>query len=176
MKTKLLITLLMMFAVAGINAQDCGTLMLQDTFPDDGAIPGEWTEYNTSGQVTVEGGRLKFDLTADIPSAYRSFDAQSNNLTFSFDVESTRNWVKAKVNLLSSDGKYITGLMIGNDGVKNIQYATALDASSLPGSYTGKLINGNYNKNTTIIKKETPFVSIHRDLLNINFCKVRSRL
>ncbi len=165
MKTKLLITLLMFFAFAGINAQDCGTLMLQDTFPDDGAIPAEWTEYNTSGQVTVEGGRLKFDLTADIPSAYRSFDAQSNNLTFSFDVESTRNWVKARVNLLSSDGKYITGLMIGNDGIKNIQYATALDASSLPGSYTGKLINGNYNKNTTY----TVSVSVNFEKQTLDF-------
>jgi len=148
MKPKLLLLSLFLGAFALMFAQDCGTIVFQDTF-DEEQLPAAWTELNTSGQVSVEDGRLKFDFTSSLPGASRTFDPETKNLSFSFDVSSSRNWVKTKVDLRSSTGAYITGLIIGNDGVKNIQYATSLDASGLPSGYTGALIDGTYGSNTT---------------------------
>ncbi len=140
-----------LFALA-IHAQSqdtrCGTVF-NDGFDQDGALPEAWSEYNTSGQVTVEGGRLKFDFTPEHPSAYRTFEAVSKDFAYSFDVESTRNWVTAKMHLISSSGKYLASIVFGNDGVKNIQYATALDDTHKPGTYTGGLIDGSYNKDVS---------------------------
>lgn len=148
MRAKLLFLAMTLIVSTTLSAQNCGTAIFIDEFNTAGSIPTEWTEFNTSGQVTVEGGLLKFDYTANQPAAYRSFTPETENVSVSFDVKSTRNWVKCKVNLYSSTGKYITGLMIGNDGTKNIQYATSLDGSGLPTSYTGALLDGNYSSNT----------------------------
>lgn len=130
------------------DAQTCETEIFKDEFSVDGSLPSEWAEYNTSGQVTVDGDRLELDYTADKPSAYRTFTPTSNKVTVSFDVSSTRNWVKAKLNLVSSSGECITGLIIGNDGEKNIKYALTKDASGFPSTYGGALLDGTYASNT----------------------------
>ncbi len=148
LKTNLVIALLCSGLLIFAEDQPCGSVFF-DAFDTDGAAPEVWTEYNTSGQVTVEGGRLKFDYTPDHPSAYRTFEVVSKDFAYSFDVESTRNWVTAKMHLMSSSGKYLASIVFGNDGVKNIQYATALDDMNKPGTYAGGLIDGSYNKDVS---------------------------
>ncbi len=148
MKTKTTFILAMLLSIYSIaNAQNCGTNIFTDTFDGTGDLPTGWTEYNTSGQVSVEDGQLKLDFTADKPSVYRTFDAETGYLTLSFDVQSTRNWVVAKMHLTSSSGKYITSLVFGNNGTKNIQYATALEGG-VPTAYDGALLDASYGSNT----------------------------
>ncbi|WP_430931141.1 glycosyl hydrolase [Saccharicrinis sp. 156] len=165
--TTIFITLFLLIA-SNLLAQtvSCESVFY-DSFSEDGALPAAWTEYNTNGQVTVVDGSLEFDYTASLPSAYRTFDAETQNLSISFDVSSTRNWAKCKLNIRSSFGQYITGLIIGNDGIKNIQYATALDASNNPTSYAGSLLDGVYSKNTIysvsiVINFETKTLSFYQ--------------
>ncbi|MGQ1784487.1 MULTISPECIES: glycosyl hydrolase [unclassified Saccharicrinis] len=150
MKSKSILILTILISILSMaDAQTCGTNIFIDEFSTDGSLPSEWTEFNTSGQVTVDGAQLKFDYTADQPGAYRTFTPVSEEVTVSFDVESTRNWVKCRFDILSSDDKYVTSIMIGNDGVGNIQYATSLDASHSPTSFSGSLVDGSYAKNYT---------------------------
>lgn len=148
MKFRSLLLFVIVFSMSLIAQAETCESVINDTFDTDGAIPTEWSEYNTTGQVTVDGGFLKFDFTADKPAAYRTFIPVIGDFKFAFDVKSTRNWVKCRVNLMSTSGKYLTSLMIGNDGAKNIQYATTIDATAGPGTYTGSMIDGNYAANT----------------------------
>jgi hypothetical protein len=134
------------FRLAG--ASDIDSIIFMDTFDVDGSLPIEWTEYNTSGQVTVVDGELQFDYSSDHSSAYRVFEADSGLLTFSFDVESTRNHVTTKMHLISSTGQYIASLVFGNADTFNIQYATSMEDDE-PSDFAGALINGDYAKNTT---------------------------
>ncbi|MCG8578986.1 MAG: glycosyl hydrolase [Bacteroidales bacterium] len=144
----ILCTLILCFTQLHSQSAPCGQVF-NDNFDSDGALPVEWTEYNTSGQVSISGSRLQFDYTDAIPSAYRNFIAVDENYTYTFEVESTRNWVKAKMHLVSSSGKYLTSLVFGNNEQKNIQYATGLDLFGNPDNYSDNLITGNYDKNVS---------------------------
>ncbi len=147
MITKSLIIISILWSISSYtNAQTCGTNIFIDEFSTDGSLPSEWTEFNTSGRVTVDAGRLKFDYTADQPGAYRTFTPVSEKVTLSFNEESTRNWVKCRFDILSADGKFLASIIFGNDGAGSVQYATSLDATNTPTSFTGTLIDGVYQK------------------------------
>ncbi len=146
-KTTTTIITILFASVFWCNAQNCGTTIFIDEFNTDGSLPVEWTEFNTNGRVTVDGGRLKFDYTADQPGAYRTFTPVSENVSLSFTEESTRNWVKCRFDILSSDNKYLASIIFGNDGAGTVQYALSLDASNTPTSFTGALVDGAYQKN-----------------------------
>ncbi|MGQ1784483.1 MULTISPECIES: NPCBM/NEW2 domain-containing protein [unclassified Saccharicrinis] len=128
------------------QAQNCGDI-INDTFDNDGTLPTQWTEYNTSGQVTVSGAEMVFDYTSAKPSAYRTFNAVNGKCYYSFKIKSQRNWFKAKMNLEAGNGDLITSILFGNDGKKDILYATDLDASNNPTSYVGAL-DASFSSNT----------------------------
>ncbi len=139
MKKKIYLAMLSyMLGLIFIQAQTCGEI-INDTFDSDGALPSGWTEYNTSGQVTVSNGEMVFDYTSAKPSANRTFSAVSGEFNYSFKVKSQKNWIKATMNLTSANGDLISSIIFGNNGSKNILYATALDASNNPTSYVGTL-------------------------------------
>lgn len=126
MKLKITIIITLLFCINNFAQTDpCGSI-INDTFDTDGALPSEWTEYNTSGRVTVDAGRLKFDHNITMPSAYRTLDPVSNDVSFSFDVTATRNSVDCRVDLISSTGKYISTIAIGI-GAASIKYATTIE-------------------------------------------------
>lgn len=138
MKTKLLYLFILLISTSGFaQSGTCGNIV-DDQFNTNGAIPSEWTEYNTSGKVTVVDGRLKFNLQSDTPSAYRSFTPVSNDLSLSFDVEGSRNTMNYQIDLVSSEGKFISSIALGK-GTSDIKYATSMEGVS-PSSYIAGVI------------------------------------
>jgi len=125
----------------------CGSL-IYDNFDAVVSLPNEWTEYNSSGQVTIDGKRLKLDYTTIQPAVYRDLAPVSDNFLYAFDVESTRNWVDCKMHLISSAGKYLASYTFGSTGIRNILYATTMN-EGIPEGYTGNLLTESYNSNTT---------------------------
>lgn len=123
----------------------CGTVV-NDTFDNSGTLPSEWTEYNTSGNFTVDSGQLIINHNTSKPSAYRDFTAISENVTFNFDVSSTKNYVRCQVNLMSSTGQYVASIDIGAKST-SIKYATSLSSGS-PSGYTDASPKVEFFKNT----------------------------
>ncbi|SFB87536.1 Por secretion system C-terminal sorting domain-containing protein [Algibacter lectus] len=150
-KTILLITLLYGVFIYGQDVV-CGTIF-NETFDVDGAIASHWEEYNTSGRVTVEGGRLKFNHNIEMPSAFRNFSPTSSNSTFSFDVSATRASVNCQVHLVSSSGKYLSSVALGI-GTANIKHATSME-DGVPSGFVASdpAVGFPSNKNFTISTK-----------------------
>lgn len=133
MKTKLAYVAILFFAFNSFSqTSPCGTIV-DDTFDEAGALPNGWTEYNTSGRVTVEAGKLKFNHNTTQPSAYRTFSPSSSDATFSFDVSASRNSVNCQIHLMSSTGKYLSSIAVGI-GTATIKYATAI-TGGVPSSF-----------------------------------------
>jgi len=132
MKTYLLSIGLVLSLVFNLQAQmtPCDNVVY-DTFDTDGALPSDWTEYNTSGRVTVVDGVLTFNHNSSKPSVYRTFDAVSENVTFTFDVKASRNSVTCPISLVSSTGEYIAAFVVAT----SLQYASEI-SDNVPGSYT----------------------------------------
>ena len=136
---KSLLLFIMAFTmVLNLHSQaTCGPVFT-DTFDDDGALPTEWTEYSTSGSVSVVSGALTFNLVSNTPSAYRAFTAVSNNCSCSFDVEGSRTTMNFQMDFVSADGKYIASIALGK-GTTDIKYSTAM-VSEVPGTYIAGVI------------------------------------
>ncbi|MFB9052750.1 glycosyl hydrolase [Formosa undariae] len=114
-----------LFTLCGFSQTDpCGTIV-NNTFDETGVFPNNWTEYNTSGRVTVEDGRLKFDHNIDMPSVYHTFTPTATNSAFSFDISASRNSVNCQIHLMSSTGKYLSSIAVGI-GPATIKYATSM--------------------------------------------------
>ena len=125
MKTKFTYLIVLLFTIHNFAQTNSCTTIVNDTFDQAGTLPNGWTEYNTSGRVTVEAGSLKFEHNTTRPSAYRTFEAVSNNAVFSFDVSSSRNSVNCQIHLVSSSGKYLSSISIGVQ-TASIKYATSI--------------------------------------------------
>lgn len=146
MKNFQILLIAILFSFYGFSQTDpCGSL-LNDTFDVDGALPSEWTEYNTSGRVTVNAGRLKFDHNTTMPSAYRTFDPITSKSTFSFDVTATRAAVDCRVHLVSSTGKHLSSIALGI-GDATIKYATAIE-DGVPSGFTSATPYVSFPNNT----------------------------
>ena len=115
----------------------CGAIV-DNNFDTDTALPDGWTEYSTSGSVTVVNDYLKFNLAQNTPSAYRTFTEVSNNSSLSFDVQGSRTTMNFQMDLVSSDGKYIASIALGK-GTTDIKYSTAM-VSAIPGTYIAGVI------------------------------------
>ena len=138
MKIKLLCIIVLLFSINTFSqTNDCGKVV-DDTFDTSGALPADWTEYSTSGKVTVVDGKLKFNLKNDTPSAYRIFAPVSNDLSVSFDVEGSRTTMNFQLDFVSSDGKYIASIALGK-GTTDVKYATDM-VSTIPGTYIAGVI------------------------------------
>lgn len=125
----------------------CG-LIIEDTFDSGTTASNNWTEYSTSGKVTIVDGKLKFDLNSDTPSAYRTFTPVANNLSLSFDVEGSRNTMNYQIDLISSTGKFITSIALGK-ATSDIKYATSM-GNAIPSDYIAGVIGtAKFAKNTT---------------------------
>lgn len=164
MKLKLLFVIAL-FSALNIFAQtsSCGKVV-EDTFDGAGAIPSEWTEYSTSGSVTVVNDYLKFNLVQNTPSAYRIFTAVSNNCSCSFDVQGSRTTMNFQMDLVSSDGKYIASIALGK-GTTDIKYSTAM-VNAIPGTYIAGVIG-----TTKFAKNKNYSLSMYIDFDNqtVNF-------
>jgi len=138
MKIKLLYIFVLFFTINTFSqASTCGKVV-EDTFDTAGALPDGWTEYSTSGNVTVVNEYLKFNLAQNTPSAYRTFTPVTNNSSCSFDVQGSRNTMNFQMDLVSSDGKYIASIALGK-GTGDIKYSTAM-VNEVPGTYTAGVI------------------------------------
>ena len=138
MKLKLLYAIAFIFAINAFSqTTDCGSVV-DDTFDTAGALPGSWTEYSTTGKVTVVDGKLKFNLKDDTPSAYRIFTPVSNNSSCSFDVQGSRTTMNFQMDFVSSDGKYIASIALGK-ATTDIKYSTEM-VSAIPGTYIAGVI------------------------------------
>jgi hypothetical protein len=147
MKMKLLYAIALLFAINNFaQTNSCGT-SVNETFDVAGPLPVGWTEYNTSGRVTVEGGKLKFNHNASMPSVYHTFDPTSNNASFSFDVSATRNSVNCQIHLISSTGKYLSSTAVGI-GPATIKYATTMQGGA-PSTFVPGTPEGSFKTNTT---------------------------
>jgi hypothetical protein len=134
MKLKFLYLIAFLFATNNYGQTDsCGSVV-SDTFEDGTAQSIGWVEYNTSGQVTVNEGKLKFDHNTTKPSAHRSFDAVSSNAKFSFEVSTSRNSVNCQIHLVSSTGKYLSSIAVGVQ-TASIKYATSV-TNGIPSGFT----------------------------------------
>ena len=147
MKLKLLFVYFVLIS-ATIQAENTTcSVVFNDTFDESGSLPSEWTEYNTIDSITVVDGYMKFNHSAEMPSAYRTFDPVSNDFSFSFDVEASRNSAQCLVNILSSDGKYIASIDLGCTNAY-VKYATSMSGDTVPGDYTDGVIDGRFKTNT----------------------------
>ncbi len=144
---RILLLLSLAFLNLHLFSQGCGEV-IYDTFDDNGDLPAEWVEYNTSGQVSVSNGRMVFDFTSSNPSAYRRVNNLSGEFSYSLTVESQKNWINVKLNLTASNGDLLTGMVFGNGGAKNIMYATNVDASNNPATFIG-LLDEAFSSNTS---------------------------
>ncbi|MFB9056111.1 glycosyl hydrolase [Mariniflexile ostreae] len=132
-KTLLFISILLLSLTSYAQTTACGSIV-NDTFNTTNTLPTEWTEYNTSGRVTVDNGKLKFDHNAIQPSGYRTFTPVADNSLFSFEVSASRASVNCQVHLISSTGKYISSIALGN-GPATIKFATAMN-NDIPSNFT----------------------------------------
>ncbi|KGL58895.1 glycosyl hydrolase [Polaribacter sp. Hel1_85] len=168
------------------QTNDCGTI-INETFDGTGALPSNWTEYNTSGQVTLDSDRLKFDHNSTMPSAYTTFTPTSENSSFSFDVSATRTAVNCQVHLLSSTGEYISSVALGK-GNATIKFATTMESDVPSGFIEGVPVvsfpsNTNFTISTQIdftsktvdfyidgvlVKVDTPFLEDAGDAAKID--------
>ena len=143
---KLLYAIALLFAINNFaQTNSCGT-SVNETFDVAGPLPVGWTEYNTSGRVTVEGGKLKFNHNASMPSVYHTFDPTSSDATFSFDVSASRNSVNCQIHLISSTGKYLASTAVGI-GPATIKYATTMEGG-VPGTFVTGTPAGSFPTNT----------------------------
>ena len=135
MKFRLLFLAALLTFVVALQAQmtSCD-MVLYDAFDTNGSLPNEWTEYNTSGDITVVNGALQFSHSATKPSAYRTFTPITEDVTFSFDVSASRTSVNCQINLMSSTGAYLSTFVIGS-GAATIKYASAM-SNGVPGGFT----------------------------------------
>jgi acetyl esterase/lipase len=134
MRTKFTYLIAFLFAINNFAQTNPCITIVNDTFDEAGALPSDWTEYNTSGRVTVEAGKLKFEHNTTRPSVYRTFTPTSNNSTFSFDVSSSRNSVNCQIHLVSSTGKYLSSMSVGVQSA-SIKYATSI-LNGVPSGFT----------------------------------------
>ncbi|MEO9570138.1 MAG: alpha/beta hydrolase fold domain-containing protein [Polaribacter sp.] len=146
MKTKLIYLIALLFTINNFAQSNCGEL-INDTFDGSGALPTEWTEYNTSGRVTVSNDRLKFDHNTTKPSAFRTFTPITQNSLFSFDVSASRSSVNCQIHLLSSTGKYISSIAVGVQ-TASIKYATSI-SNGVSGGFTDAVPATGLKTNTT---------------------------
>ncbi|MEP5341599.1 MAG: alpha/beta hydrolase fold domain-containing protein [Algibacter sp.] len=146
MKTKFTYLIALLFTINNFAQSNCGEL-INDTFDGSGALPTEWTEYNTSGRVTVSSGRLKFDHNTTKPSAFRTFTPITQNSLFSFDVSASRNSVNCQIHLLSSTGKHLSSIAVGVQ-TASIKYATSI-SNGVPGGFTDAVPTTGLKTNTT---------------------------
>ena len=147
MKIKSILLFLIVFSMSLIaQTVPCGTV-INDTFDGDGAIPIEWTEYNTTGRVTVADGHMKFDHNTSQPSVYRTFSPVNDQILFSFDVEASRNTATCLVDLLSSEGEYIASVDVGG-GSAYVNYATSMSGDTIPTGYIDGVVEGRFQKDT----------------------------
>ena len=138
MKIKLLCIVVLFFTMNIFSqTNNCGNVV-DDMFDTAGALPAGWTEYSTSGSVTVVNDYLKFNLVSNTPSAYRTFTPVSNNNSCSFDVQGSRTTMNFQMDLVSSDGKYIASIALGK-ATTDIKYATAM-VEEIPGNYIAGVI------------------------------------
>ncbi|WP_139956477.1 glycosyl hydrolase [Flavicella sediminum] len=146
MKLNYTYILALFFAINSFaQSSSCGKAV-DDTF-EEGTIQSiGWTEYNTSGRVTVEGGRLKFNHNTTMPSAFRTFSPTSDNSSFSFDVTATRNTVNCQIDLISSTGKYLASTVVGK-ATPSIKYSTTMENGN-PGGFIQGTPFENFLKNT----------------------------
>ncbi len=133
MKTKITFIFFLLFTLTYFaQTNPCGTVV-NDTFIGTGALPSEWTEYNTSGSVTVTDGKLKFEHSNQKPAAYRTITPITSNANFSFEVNASRNSVNCQIHLVSSTGKHLTTISVGK-GTASIKIATAME-NGVPGGF-----------------------------------------
>lgn len=138
MKLKFFYVIAFLFAINSFaQTTSCGNV-INDTFDVAGALPDDWTEYSTTGKVTVVDGKLKFNLKDDTPSAYRTFTPVSNDVSVSFDVEGSRTTMNFQLDLVSSDGKYIASIALGK-GTTDVKYSTEM-VNIIPGTYIAGVI------------------------------------
>ncbi|SDS58796.1 Por secretion system C-terminal sorting domain-containing protein [Polaribacter sp. KT25b] len=138
MRLKFFYVLAFLFAINNFaQTTSCGNVV-NDTFDVAGALPEGWTEYSTSGSVTVVNDYLKFNLAQNTPSAYRTFTPVSNNSSCSFDVQGSRTTMNFQMDLVSSDGKYIASIALGK-ATTDIKYATEM-VNTIPGTYIAGVI------------------------------------
>jgi hypothetical protein len=136
---------------AGIKAMalyllpSCGTIV-DNNFDSDNTLPDGWTEYNTTGQVTLEEGKLKFEHSTSKPSVYHTFTPISDNSTFSFDVSASRSTVNCQIHLISSSGKYLSSMALGVQ-TSTIKYATSI-LNGVPSGFTNGTPVVNFPTNT----------------------------
>ncbi|GAA3638430.1 glycosyl hydrolase [Flavivirga jejuensis] len=149
-KLKLLYLMVIFFTINNFaQNNNCGTI-INETFDGTGALPSNWIEYNTSGRVTLDSDRLKFDHNSTMPSVYTTFTPTSENSAFSFDVSATRAAVNCQVHLLSSTGKYISSVALGK-GDATIKFATTMDGDAPSGFIEGDpVVSFPANTNFTI--------------------------
>lgn len=159
MKTKILFLIALLFVINNFAQETpCGTVV-DNTFDTDGALPEGWTEYNTSGRVTVEGGKLKFNHNTTKPSVYHTFSPVTNNASFSFDVSASRSSVNCQIHLVSSTGKYLSSIAVGVK-TASIKYATSISSSGVPTDFTDGEPLVSFKTNTTYsVSAEVDFTS-----------------
>ncbi|MEP1489851.1 MAG: glycosyl hydrolase [Algibacter sp.] len=145
MKKTHAVLLVFLFTFYSFSQTQCGTVV-DEKFDVDGALPENWTEYNTSGRVTVEDGKLKFNHNTSKPSVYHTFSPISNNATFSFDVSTSRNSVNCQIHLVSSSGKYLSSIAVGVQ-TASIKYATSIN-NAVPAGFTDATPLVSLNTNT----------------------------
>lgn len=136
----------------------CGEV-IEDTFDVEGTLPDGWTEYNTSGRVTVESGYVKFNYDANHPSAYRTLATVSNDFSCSFDVEGSRNTMNCQIDLVSSTGKFIASIALGK-ATSDIKYATSM-GTTVPADYIAGVIG-----TAKFVKETTYSLSMYVDFEN----------
>ena len=160
---KYLLPILTIFLATHLYGQSspCG-LVFNDTFDEAGALPSEWTEYNTSGRITVENGYMKFNHNESMPSAYRTCDTITGNFLYSFDVQASRNAVDCEISLISSDGKSIASIGIGKN-TADVYYASAIDSYTVGVTKEDKFKTNTYYSISIYVDFTTQTVDYYYD-------------
>lgn len=107
-------------AISSIFAQSpCGSVI--DEYFQDGVLPSGFSEYATTGHVSVSDGHLIMDYSASPKTELDiDFDDFSGNIFVNFSFQTDRNWFNCYVNLLNSDQEVVGQVILGNSDQKGI--------------------------------------------------------
>ena len=97
------------------------------SFPFD-----NWTEFNTTGSVTIVNNELKIDYTTQRPGVNIPFRDISGFITTKFKVKSSRSWLAFYISFLNNSGDKVAMISVGNEGSKGIVVARELDQNEQP--------------------------------------------
>jgi len=106
------------------------TILINEDY-DDGQVPVEWKEYNSSGKLINPDNRLAFRFEDNLDvHGVRSFEASGGKWFASFRIATESSWSNIFITFLTPDSSHVTELIIGDTNEHDaLEVVTAVDGN-----------------------------------------------